>query len=395
VFEEHLPFAHWQFVYGSFWRFVFLTEILRAINVKFLDHLLRESSTGKTYATELLKWLDNNEKYLSMDFVTRVGAVLSQLSDLQGSDEERRRAFEELLQAARMYDVERHLKTFGSEFNIRLIVDDRNWSPSSEAANRLILSMLNEIHAIMSNQAPNLKPAVFIRRDVFSWLKENDPELLKKDPAPLSWTPDALEVLVGSRIARHYRISDDDPSAIFERVFPRFTQGQPTRDFIFCRTLLRPRDVIQFCQKAVEFAQRAGRESVAEEDVLAAWDPSGELLAAQMETEYSARYPGLSHGVLAFFEQPVSQSWSRVKPKVEELAAKYASECGWLARAAREPIYFVQVLYETGFVGIETAGGTRWFDADRAFEDLVRALPEDFSVVIHPAFHRYLRCYGT
>lgn len=397
VFEEHLPFAHWQFVYGSFWRFVFLTEILRAIHLRFLDHLLRDSSSGKTYATELLKWLSNNEKILSMDFVTRVSEVLSQLSQLKGSDDTRRRAFEDLLEAARMYDIERHLKTFGSQFDIRLLVDDldRNWSPTSEAANRLILAMLNEIHAIMSNQAPHLKPSVFIRKDVFSWLKENDPELVKRDPAFLRWTADGLEVLIASRIARQLKLHDDDPADVWDRVFPKYTRGQVTRDFIFSRTLLRPRDIIQFCQKAVEFAQRAGRETVDEQDIYAAWDPSGELLAAQMETEYSTRYPGLGLGVLLFLEQPVSQLFSALEPKIKALAEKHRGQATWLDRAGEDALSFIHILYETGFVGVETAGGTRWFDAERGFEDISRALSTDFSVIVHPAFHRYLRCYGA
>lgn len=397
VFEEHLPFVAWQFVYGSFWRFIFLTEILRAIQLKFLDHLLRDS-TRQRYARELLKWLDGNERLLAIDFVSRVNTVLAELSQVATQEEQLRRvAFEDLLQAARMYDIERHLKQFASQFNIRLLVDDldRNWSPATESANKLIISMLNEILALMANQAPNLKPTVFIRKDVFSWLKDNDPELLKRDPGMLGWTRDGLEILIGARIASHFQTTEKDPANLWNLVFPPYTRGERTRDFILSRTLRRPRDVIQFCQKAVEFAQQAGRTTVHEDDVYAAWDPSGALLAAQMETEYSARYPNLGVGILLFLEQPLAQAWSSLIPLVERLAREQAGSAAWLARTREGPIHFLRVLYETGFVGVETKGGSRWFDADRDFDEISRALPDDFTVVVHPAFHRYLRSLGS
>jgi len=397
VFDEHLPLAHWEFVYGSFWRFILITEIVRAIQTRFFDHLLREAAAGEAYARELLRWCDDNDAILALDFVSRVNDVLSRLAIADGDDRVKRVRLEETLQAARMYDMEHHVREFARLFPIRLLIDDldRNWSPDNESANRLILALLNEIHTLMTNSTPYIKPAVFVRKDVFTWLEENDPEFLKRDPGFLQWGRESLELLIANRIYTHTRTREKDVDALWYSVYPRRTRGERTQDFIISRTLLRPRDVIQFCQKAVESAQRAGRSSVDEDDVYAAWEPSGELILAQAEAEYRHRYPGLGRIALAFFEAPVAQAWSQALPQLREKATKGNTTESWLQAAQSDPLHFARVLYEVGVVGVESAGGSRWFESARSFDAVLGTLSDDFSVVVHPAFHRYLHCLGT
>lgn len=397
VFDEHLALAHWEFVYGSFWRFILRTEILRAARSKFLDHLLRESAGGRRYAKELLLWFNENEMLLSLDFVSRVNEVLLRVATADGDDRAKRVKLEELLQAARMYDMERYLKEFARQFEIRLLVDDldRNWSPINDSANRLILALLNEIVALMTYHAPHLAPAIFLRKDVFDWLEENDPEFLKRDPAFLVWNAESLERLIATRIATHTGTTETTTEALWHLVFPEYTRQQRTQDFVISRTLLRPRDVIQFCQKAVESAQRAGRSRLDEDDVYAAWEPSGELTLAQAEIEYQHRYPRLGQVALAFFEAPVVQAWSDARPRLEEQAEKCGPGALWLETAHTDPLHMVEVLYDTGIIGVQSPGGSCWFESTRPFKDVSGVLAEDFNIVVHPAFHRYLRCCGA
>jgi hypothetical protein len=246
----------------------------------------------------------------------------------------------------------------------------------------------------MTYHAPYVKPAIFLRKDVFDWLEENDPEFLKRDPAFLVWSSESLERLIATRIARHTGTAETETAALWGLVFPEYTRQQRTQDFIISRTLLRPRDVIQFCQKAVEFAQRAGRLTVDEDDVYAAWEPSGELVLAQAEIEYRHRYPGLGELALAFFEAPVAQAWSQARPRLEEKAQKCRSGAVWLQAAQTDPLRMVEVLYDTGIIGVRSAGGSCWFESTRPFRDVSGTLAEDFNIVVHPAFHRYLRCRG-
>ena len=397
VFSEHLSVAHWEFVYGAFWRFILYTEILRAIQLKFMGHLLREAGNSRAYAVELVRWIDSNQGLLGLDFVSRVNSVLDSLRAIGGADSEKREGLEELLQSARMYRLEPHLREFARQFEIRIVIDDldRNWSPTHEAATRLIVALLNEVHTLLTNHGGHLKPAVFLRRDVFRWLETNDPELLKRDPGFLRWNSESLTLLIANRIAMHASPTVVDPQTLWDTVFPSYTRGEITSEFITARTLLRPRDVVEFCQQAVENAQRAGREKVDEDDVYAAWESSGENILTQAQTEYQHTYPGLSEIVLALLEFPATGPWSTWSEALSKRARRINSEAVWLTRGRKEPLVLLEALYETGVLGVETPGGTRWFEGGRSFAELAPTLSDEFTVMIHPAFHRYLRCDET
>ena len=416
VFDEHLGSAHWQFVYGSFWRFILVTEILLAIREKFMDHLLREASEHA--AKHLLDWLDENADLLNLDFVSRVTAVLSRISEAAKGKEEMRASLEELLQVSRLYEIEADIAKFAKDREIHMLIDDldRNWSPFQESANRLILALLNELQALMESLKPNFKPAIFVRKDVFDWLVEEDQEILKRDPAMLEWNAEGLEVMIASRIERHLGGTEDDPGQLWARVFPKQVKGMRTQDFIMDRTLLRPRDVIQFCQKATESAQRAGRDAVSEDDVLNSWEPTGELMLAQIETEYMNRYPRLGELSYCFFEAPAVMGMSEALQLVRRAVQEIQDRPPWMDTGMDSPIGLIKTLYETGIIGIRSAAGGTWFIHDRPFGDIYHSPPRPKgrlidrvraaifgksdevvhqSVVVHLAFQDYLRNQST
>jgi hypothetical protein len=125
--------------------------------------------------------------------------------------------------------------------------------------------------------------------------------------------------------------------------------------------------------------------------MLGAWEASGELILSQIETEYAHRFPGLGEAALVFLEQSVSQDWATLVPRLSALSAEVTFS--W---AQSDPLLLLDALYSTGIVGLDSAGGNRWFASDRALRDL-RGIVESrrFGVVVHPAFQRYLRCWGA
>lgn len=398
VFDECLSSAHWEFVYGSFWRFILITEMLRQIKHDFLDHLLREAHEAN-YASALVKWIHDNDRLLERDFVSRVTVILEAIKDsaAEESDERKRMRIEDALQIARMYDIEEHLRSFARKFELRLFVDDldRNWSPNSPSSRRLIISFLNEVLDLMRRLAPRFRPAVFLRGDVFAWLRSNDQEIMKRDPAFLRWTKEGLENLIAERIATQLERTETDPERLWDVVFPRIVEGQRARDFIIDRTHLTPREVIQFCQHALELAQSAGRTSVAEQDVVDAWERAGETTLAQIEVEYRFIYPALGEVVLGLMDVPAQVLWSDIVKGIEQHASRYAGAAPWIAEGAESPRRLIEVLYRTGVVGFETAGGLQAFETHRRYEEIEAALGDDFFVIVHPAFQRYLNCHST
>jgi hypothetical protein len=217
---------------------------------------------------------------------------------------------------------------------------------------------------------------------------------MKRDPGVLQWTRESLERLIAARIAAHTKSNEEDVITLWNSVFPEITRGAPTREFVIRRTLLRPRDVIQFCQKAVENAQRAGRVEVSEDDLYGAWEPTGELIISQIEIEYQHVFPGLGDLVYAFLDAPWTMSWADARERLLARLAQVEHQ-DWYEKALEDPKMLLEALYETGVAGVETRGGSRWFRSDRPLQEFASVLSEEFTVVIHPAFHRFLRSLAS
>ncbi len=162
--------------------------------------------------------------------------------------------------------------------------------------------------------------------------------------------------------------------------------------FVAERTLKRPRDMIQFCQKATEAAQRAGRTSVSEDDLHAAWEGTGEAILAQLEIEYRFSYPGIADVALSLADWPVRTQWRHAQQRLQERGPR-DTELDWL-RGQDRALGLLEALYTIGVVGIEGPGRRLSYVASRSYEEARAMLAADSIIEIHPAFCRYLGSEG-
>ena len=294
IFEEQIPFAHWEFVYGSFWRFIILSEVMSRIRQDFWSEILMDAG-GDTeevrrmlsraprfrsrparphFSTAIKNWVDENEHFLGLDFASRVSRLLADLSESARTDDQA--AMRERLQIARLQGLESDVHEFARRHEIRFIADDldRNWEPSSEEALRLITSLLNAVADLTRRLEPEFKATMFIRRDLYDYLVVHDPEFGRRDVEVLKWTPALLEEIVAERL-RARGVAQGETDQVWSQVFPVWTKEQPTSEFVAARSLHRPRQMIHFCQEAIIAAAREFRSEVTHEDLDRAWVDTG------------------------------------------------------------------------------------------------------------------------
>ena len=406
IFDE-VPYAHASYVYSSFWRFIFITEIVRAIREGFFDELLIDSASsssrsvrGRTrrsepkspsYGEVLVNWIDENSDLLSLEFASRVTRVLDRVSGVEGSESERREKYEQLLQVARLYDIEQHIAAFASSRTIRLLIDDldRNWDPGYESSLRLISSLLTAVQDLFSNLRPSLVPTVFIRADVDEQIRPVDTERGRRGLVTLQWTPALIEQLIGRRLAVRSGVSDANDRELWDLFFPERVEDERTSEYVTLRSLARPRHAIMLCQEAINAAQRAGRSEVTEDDVIVATAVTSETLLAEIEAEYRFRYPGVVQVALKLFGgQPFEATASDLHARFQD--ASQALEAGWIGECIAEPERLIEILYTVALVGVGAGDGQRVFVNDRPWSTASQMLRGDYRVVLHPAFRSYV-----
>lgn len=386
VFEPHKDDVRWEFAYGSFWRFILITEILSRIKDERMTTLLQR--TEQAFARSLIDWIDENNEILGMDFVSRVSFVMNGLAASETEED-----LNSVLQTSRLYGLEANIREFARLHEIRLFIDDldRNFDSKSESARRLVVALFDVLPDLHRRLGQDFKPALFVRSDVYAALVNYDPEISRRDPGAIAWESESLELAIAKRIAAHLDSDETDPGVLWDEVFPRFVGPERSSAYVLTRTHSRPRDVIQFCQAAVERAQRAGRYTrVAEEDLIEAWLDAGERMLLQTEAEYQHKYPQISTLAFdTFFGGSVTSLWSDVVPKLIERATAVDPQPPWFEFALRDPRLFAEALFETGVVGVETGVGSVRYASHSSNREMAANLPDDFIVWVHPAYQRY------
>lgn len=112
----------------------------------------------------------------------------------------------------------------------------------------------------------NLRIIAFLRTDIFDVIsKESDLFDARSEITTISWDDNAyynLKSLVAARIAYYFNLEYNDTSEIndmWDRVFPKYMiyNGKQNNmaTYMIDRTLLRPRELLQFCREVVSSSQ--------------------------------------------------------------------------------------------------------------------------------------------
>ena len=132
---------------------------------------------------------------------------------------------------------------------------DDNWI-NNDAKYRLIDALLNAIRLFVD--IPNLKILIAMRADLLAKTCELTKRQNEKDESftlRLNWTPKMLKELLDKRIKYLFQYKYKKYSSItFEDIFNFKINGLKAGDYIISRTMMRPRDVINFVNLCIQQA---------------------------------------------------------------------------------------------------------------------------------------------
>lgn len=196
-----------------------------------------------------------------------------------------------------------------SRYYIVLDELDEKWV-GNEIRYNLIKSLIETAKEL--NRLSSIKPIIVLRHDllgrVFALTRDTGFQEEKYTPLYLDvkWSKDQLIDLVNLRINHllHARYSKKR-KLTYEDVLPTFINGQPTIDYVIDRTLMRPRDVIEFINRCIK---QVSLENgiINEEAVLDAEVGYSQGRLSALVYEWFTDYPGLKEWFSLLKKKPKS-----------------------------------------------------------------------------------------
>jgi len=387
------------------WKYSIIVEIFR--------ELVSKGSRGSPAISRIRSFMISHghmrsnltlvERFLGyLRRISQVGAKLGPVGgdvELHHSEE-----LEKLFKLSELLELIPTLQTVLRHTPYFVYVDelDQSWD-NSPVANRFLISLLTAAIQLRSLD-PNLHVVVFLRSEIFDLLKPHLPQLdkLRSDIENLTWNTRELTHLIASRIADSVGLAGGEYTAeyLIRTVFRGRIQDSDMDSFayILSRTSYRPREVIQFCNLALEAAIPLDSPAIPPEAVLRAEEVFSTWKAEHVVAENMYIYPGLD-AILEFFRGKTrrlkAEAFDGLLSDIILRHIDHREEIPWLD-VYLEPTALMKLLYQLEVVGIERLARepelsrNPWETYDFAFARPKGKVEDSATFLFHPGLWRAL-----
>jgi hypothetical protein len=167
---------------------------------------------------------------------------------------------------------------------------DAGWDASAESKNLLIGLILaaRDLNRTARDKSKQVRVLIFLRTDIYESLRFEDKNKLSGSLVELKWDESYLKQMVEKRIASSANGSWDD-------VFTgEKLRGSTTQlSYIVKRTMLRPRDMIRFCEFSHNEALASCLQQIDKESIYQAARPYSNYMRQEIIDETKASIPDI------------------------------------------------------------------------------------------------------
>jgi hypothetical protein len=172
---------------------------------------------------------------------------------------------------------------------------DLGWD-GKEETKRLLIGLILAARDIVREAELSKKQihiVVFLRSDIYEGLRFEDKNKLSPDVVNITWDDDRLGELITKRI-------DVSSGGNWENVFSDtpMRNRQQQLNYIAKRTMLRPRDMIQFCTDALNESKENNKAQIDNNCIYAAERPYSEYIRKEIQDETKS----LEHDIDELFD---------------------------------------------------------------------------------------------
>jgi hypothetical protein len=281
-----------------------------------------------------------------------------------------------------------------SKDEIWLLIDnlDKGW-PTRGAKKedililRTLLEATRKLQRQLEHRETGFRCLVFLRNDIYEHLLIDTPDKGKDTAIVLDYDDrEFFKELIVQRIKSSTGLTGSFEN-IWAAVFDTHLGTEDAFQYIIDRTLMRPRDLLNFLHRAIEVAINRGHERVSGDDILKAEETFSEDILLSIAFEIRDVYPTVSEPLYEFLGCPAAMP-------VEDATSKLES-AGFAKDRLDEAI---DLLLWFGFFGVqegEIEKPTYAYQMRHNLAKLVAPLKHKKGVlVVHPAFRKALQCGG-
>lgn len=261
---------------------------------------------------------------------------------------------------------------------------DDGWDNSPDFKSSIVglLRAARDLNIEAQKRRKLLRCVVFLRSDIYDSLQYNDKNKAFSDIELLAWNEKSLQSLINKRIERSLGLKNEsDPwSKVFESEAMR--SGTTNFKYITRRTLLRPRDLITFCQECKSTALSNGHEIILNSDVYEAEERYSERVYREFVDEMHKQCPHVDK----LFEVLRRLRFERFSFDKWE-AEFYRTQIPDLT-----PSDALRILFDYSIVGVVRIGGSGG-GSTLEFKFTHPLIQLDFSreIVVHPGLKKHLK----
>ncbi len=223
---------------------------------------------------------------------------------------------------------------------------------------------------------------MFIRTDVLEHLQKGTPDRGKESALRIDWDDvELFREVVRRRVAASTELEGDFES-IWQQIAVPLVGAEDSFGYLVDRTLMRPRDLLMFAQRAVEVAVNRRHERISSDDILHAENGYSEDSLLWLSYEIEDTHRGISDALYSFHGAPKKMGASEVRDRLRAGGISPGEE----AEA-------IELLLWFGFLGVELSGSEELYAYSVRFNLRRLTHPAESGAaryVIHPAFRKAL-----
>jgi hypothetical protein len=260
----------------AFWQYVIYVEVLLKIREMTLLRA-RNSFPLQERIRSIETEFELTESVVSGDFTSRLGSVitrvLSIVSELKDAVDIRSKLTNVMFETP-IHRLREAIISFNDIYQeIHLLIDDldKGWPPirvqtHDVATVRHLIEALNGIQRDLARRRVTFKHLVFLRSDVYERLVEQTADRGKYNVIKIDWSePEQLRYLLHRRVISNFVHNQQELA--WRQVKPRLDASKDAVDMMIENSLMRPRILVDMCERALSFAVNSGRDHVSSHDL--------------------------------------------------------------------------------------------------------------------------------